>query len=245
MRIDATVIIPYRKPEGDRLDAHVFYRARALQAVLDWWETCGFGFEVKIVSSWTDRSKSWSKAESIIAGLRAVTTEYVIMSDGDVILSRNELEGHLRTLARGAAWVVPQARVRRLTQAGTDALYERSDFGIDTLLAMEAYAPHRAMPGGGLLMARAGTLRAVPPDPRFRGWGQEDEAWARALSTLVGAPHRGIATLHHLWHPPAARVGRSVGSPASKALYARYVAAWRQPAKMRELLAEFKGEHGL
>jgi hypothetical protein len=80
----------------------------------------------------------------------------------------------------------------------------------------------------------------VPLDPRFKGWGQEDESWALALGTLLGRSKRGLADLWHLWHDPAPRQSRDVGSQASMNLHRRYVTANRQPPRMAALVAEAK-----
>jgi hypothetical protein len=83
-----------------------------------------------------------------------------------------------------------------------------------------------------------GAYDLAPIDPRFVGWGQEDESWALALGCLAGPSWRGTAELWHLWHEPQVRQSRSVGSAASLALHQRYVRARRDPRRMAALVAE-------
>lgn len=238
MLADVTLIMPYGLVRHDHLgDLDTEYRSAARAYVRKRW----LRLVPTILEPSAEWRGEWSKSASVIAGLRQATTEFVIMADADVLIEPHLIEGALRMLRRGTPWVIPQSHVRRLTQAGTDAVYAG-------LLAPElapAARPHRAKAGGGLLLAKRATLLRVPPDPRFVGWGQEDEAWARALTTLVGVPFRGQATLQHLWHPPAARISRETGSRASKALYDRYIGAWRNRVAMTALLAEFRGECSL
>lgn len=242
---DVTVVVPFsthRADERGELDHH--YRDTAwlyCRAAL-WEPWLGRDRIVECSASWRGR---WSKGASILAGLEQVATKYVIMADADVLVERHAIEGSLRVLDRGAPWVIPHQFVRRLTQAGADQVYRT--VGLDPFVAVahaEAIEPHRGMAGGGMLLALVSTLRRVPPDPRFAGWGQEDEAWARALTTLAGAPVRGQAMMQHLWHPPAQRVSRHTGSRESAELYDRYCAAHRDRTAMAALLDEFKGEAG-
>lgn len=237
---DVTLIMPYGLVRHDDLaEVDRTYRAAAREYVLRRW--LKLIPRERIVEPSLDWRGQWSKAASIIAGLREAETPYVIMADADVLIEAHLVEGALRTIKRGAPWVVPQSTVRRLTQGGTDAVYA----GLTQPAMAPALAPHRAKAGGGLLLAKRATLLRVPPDPRFVGWGQEDESWSRALVTLAGPPVRGSAMLQHLWHPPAVRISRAIGSRASKALYDRYIGAFRDRAAMTALLAEFKGECGL
>jgi len=62
----------------------------------------------------------------------------------------------------------------------------------------------------------------VPIDPRFVGWGQEDQAWHLALRRIAGMGVRGRADLWHLWHPPQPRLSRQTGSETSAELLHRY-----------------------
>jgi hypothetical protein len=103
-----------------------------------------------------------------------------------------------------------------------------------------AKRPYRGIAGGGIVVLPAATLAAVPPDPRFVGWGAEDPAWRDALRCLVGMEWRRTrAPLFHLWHPPALdEYGDHRASPENGALAARYKAARTDPGAMRELMAE-------
>lgn len=90
-----------------------------------------------------------------------------------------------------------------------------------------------------MLVARREALEACPPDPRFRGWGGEDEALGLALRSLHGPEHRGSSDLLHLWHPPAPRPSRQEGNAENMALVMRY----RQASKLRPQMAALVAEH--
>jgi hypothetical protein len=78
----------------------------------------------------------------------------------------------------------------------------------------------------------------VPMDPRFVGWGQEDEAWGAALAAVLGNGWRGTTPLYHLWHPPQPRQNRAIGSQESRHLRGRYFKARRFPNEMDTLLTD-------
>ena len=92
--------------------------------------------------------------------------------------------------------------------------------------------------GGGLMVLPRELWEICPADPRFIGWGQEDEAWGYALIGTAGRPTRGEGVLWHLWHPPQPRRNRGIGSPESLELARRYMLAARHPDQLATLLTE-------
>lgn len=144
--------------------------------------------------------------------------------------------------ATEAGWAVPHARVHRLSQQSTERVLGGEEWtpGAMPLSTDNSHdrRPHRASPTGLIVAMRSDILDAVPPDRRFVGWGQEDEAWRLALETLVGPAWRGTAQAMHLWHPPQSRQSRTSGNTAGVKLKRRYQRAARDPAAMLELIEE-------
>ena len=144
-------------------------------------------------------------------------------------------------------WAIPHLLVHRLSQASTETLltegawFDWHDLALSTDNRQDS-RPYRGHETGTLVVVRREVLADVPPDRRFVGWGHEDDAWAVALRTLVGAPWRGGDDLVHCWHPAQPRQSRTVGNPASLALYRRYRAARGRRAAMRALLDEIGSE---
>ena len=112
--------------------------------------------------------------------------------------------------------------------------------GADPAAALGGLArkPYLGVEGGGLTVLSRAAYATAPLDPRFAGWGQEDESWGEALRCLLGKRWRGTADLWHLWHPPPARLNSHVGSAEGRALHVRYQVAARNRAAMRRLIAE-------
>ena len=55
--------------------------------------------------------------------------------------------------------------------------------------------------GGAVMVTKGAFSRVGGYDERFQGWGEEDRAFALALSTLVSPENRTGAPILHLWHP--------------------------------------------
>lgn len=69
-------------------------------------------------------------------------------------------------------------------------------------------------------------------DPRFRGWGREDDAFKHAVETLVGHTWRISGRCYHLNHP------RELVKPRdNEAMLRQYVKAAGHRHQMRELVA--------
>jgi hypothetical protein len=213
------------------------HRERAWQFVRERYASAHPGWEVREARA---PAEEWCKARAINPAVEATSAEIVIQADCDVWT--DGLDAAVDAVRDGAPWAIPHIFVHRLDEAGTAAVLEGADWRRQPLACPEG-RPYRGIAGGGVLVALRETLRAVPLDPRFVFWGQEDESHAMALSTLYGEPWRGSADLLHLWHPPQDRYTRRRGSTEGWALRGRYSAAREDPAAMAALIEEGHGAH--
>lgn len=179
----------------------------------------------------------WCKAQAVEEALQGVTAETLIVADADVWC--DHLAPAVQAVLDGAPWAVPHWHLYRFDPDRTaDALA-----GVDVFdpndrdrLSENRYRGHA---GGGIVVLPTATYRQIPLDPRFEGWGGEDDAWALALRTLAGKPWRTlVAPLWHLWHPPQERVTRRHGNDANVELLQQYRNARHQPGVMRRLVEE-------
>lgn len=216
-----TVLIPWRPgcPHRDRNLHHILnlYQHNG-------WHTC----------LTTHLTGPWSKGSAVAAA--GPLDGLVVIADADVWC--HELADAVAAVGAGAPWAIPHHNVLRWDEPSTADLISGRP---PTHLEQKAY---RGIAGGGLVVLPADTLRAVPLDPRFEGWGGEDGAWGTALATLTGKPWRGTADLHHLWHPPQPRRTRR-GDPHSRRgsienenLRRRYQRAAYNPPHMRKIIKE-------
>lgn len=217
-----TVVIPWR--------AGCPHREAALSWVVARWRKAGYEPVIGRAPS-----GEWRKAAAVAAALPAAGSGVLVVADADVWT--DGIGAAIEAVAAGESWAVPHGKVHRLTRAATSATLAGDPLG--GLLEQPAY---RGVEGGGIVVLDRGLYAEVPLDPRFQGWGQEDEAWAVALRAVAGLPWRGDTPLWHLWHPPQPRMSRRWGSRMGMALYRRYRHAARRPDTIRALLAETGGD---
>lgn len=213
------VIVPYR--------AGCEHRERALAYV-----TSRYEHPVTIAHA---PAGPWSKGATVNPAVRASRADILVIADADVWTTGTDAA--VDAIAAGASWALPHGSVRRLSQPATQLVLDGHPLTDQLELAERAY---RGIHAGGILVARRSTLLQIPLDPRFNGWGGEDQAWGYALYTLLGGAWEGHPPLWHLWHPPQERLNRRVGSVASDQLRRRYLKARRDPAVMHALLAEHR-----
>jgi len=211
------VIIPWR--------AGCPYRQLNLDWVVHGLESHGFN----VVIGELEPERPWSKSLAVQAGLRKSTADVVVISDGDVWSGFVEQAVDMLT---EVPYAVPFRDVRRLSPEATGHALTTGDLG--GKLQQQAY---RGVDGGGLIAITRENYDRVPLDPRFVGWGQEDESWGMALLALLGKGWRGSESLFHLWHPPQQRQNRAVGSEASRSLRNQYLRARRDIPMMEGLIA--------
>jgi hypothetical protein len=227
------VAIPWRDTDEHR------------RAALAWITACWRRLGIEPVLGTTDTNK-WCKAEAIRRAIADRPSRILIIADADCW--SDDIPEAINRVCNGAPWVIPHHKVHRLTpEATTDVLAGRQphegmpldrSFGPD--IPGIAYV---GVAGGGIVVCSRDVYDQCPLDPRFVGWGQEDEAWGLALRCLYGPPVRLSAPLWHLWHPPQPRLNRGTGSEAGMALYRRYSKAKRRPDEMRALIEEGRHAH--
>lgn len=178
----------------------------------------------------------FSRAAAILDAARKSSGDVIVVADADVWCDPADSVPD----AVESGWSIPHMLIHRLSeQASIEYMggYPLAGLQLDQSNKQDR-RPYRGHETGTLVAVRRDVLFDVPPDRRFVGWGQEDDAWALALRTLVGPPARRRDDLVHLWHPPQERLSRKVGSADGLALFRRYQFANRHPERMRALLEE-------
>jgi hypothetical protein len=219
------------------------YRQADLAYVLKWWRDHHPTWPVTVG---THHDGPWRKGLAVHNAGPYEDDSVIIVADADVIPSMI-IEAVSVVLRRGG-WAMPHKTVYRLTHSATAALVTGNPLPDPNahrrLLQPQLQRVHPGYAGGGITVVHGRVLQDVPIDPRFAGWGQEDQSWGFALSRMAGSPWRGQSILWHLWHPPQDRMptpagatDRGIGSPMSAALYGRSRSA-TTPDTMRALVQE-------
>ena len=222
-RPEVSVLVPARL-DRERRDLWDFLRPR--------WENLGY----ELVEGTCEGA--WCKARAVADALSRASGDILVVADADVWT--DGIPAAVAKVKAGAAWAIPHYLVRRLTKPATLEVLTTGAWPVRRTTTTYAQPPYPGRPGGGIVVLSRAAYERVPMDPRFRGWGQEDESWALALGTLLGKSWRGLADLWHLYHTPAPRQSRTIGSQASMNLHRRYTTAHRQPKRMAALVAEFR-----
>lgn len=185
----------------------------------------------------TAPGEPWVKANAVKAALEAIKPgddDVLAIVDADVWTQK--LGEAIDAVRRGMKWARPHDRVIRLNQWATDSILSGEN-------QVTGFGPtghdepmYNAMRGGGITVLRAGDYQKVPLDPRFVGWGHEDEAWGIALTSMYGEPFEVHEVLWHLWHPPQDRQDRYTGSDASVLVARRYAMARGDAEMMRMVI---------
>ena len=176
----------------------------------------------------------WRKAVGLQRAIETAEADVLVVADADVWC--DEVANVVDLVATGQVpWGIPHLEVARLDAAATLRVIHS---GLDPATVTFAEKPYRGRIGGGMAVIPRDLWDACPMDPRFVGWGQEDESWGHALLGVAGRPARGRAPLWHLWHPPQPRRDRGIGSAENLDLCRRYLVAGRHPDQLAELLAE-------
>lgn len=218
------VLVPWRTNDPARVEIWSW--------VLKRWQLRYPTFEV---ITGTPAEGPWSKGAAVADALRQTKAGTLIVADADVWC--DGVQAAVMAVEQNRAkWAMPHKVVKRLSQESTKAVLSGR-----TVLdrSTDLIENHTARRGGGLVVLSREVLEGVPMDPGFTGWGQEDESWAIALQTLAGPVWQGEIPLFHLWHPPAERQTRAIGSAESLARYRRYQEAAGNQEQMRNIISEF------
>ena len=186
----------------------------------------------------------FNRSEAILEGASRASGDVLVVADADVWCDATV--DAVAQVQDGKAWAVPHRRIYRLSKESTTrVLFGAPWHGLPLSEDnRQDRRPYIGNAGGTLLVLSRAALEKAPPDPRFMGWGQEDEAWGCALRTLVGPVRRGVADLVHLWHPAQPRLDRRKGNPENVQLWQRYRRAEGSRPRMAALVDEGRVAHG-
>lgn len=198
-----SVLVPYTPDCPERVAAWSWVASRYAKHHPDW----------EIVTGSCEGP--WVKALAVDDAAQKATGDIFVIADADVWCDGTSQV--VDAVRRGARWGAPHDKVHRLTPEATADVLAGATPGGPT-----EDKPYRGRLGGGVVVLTRHLWETAPMDPRFVGWGQEDDAFALALRRVAGDGCRLGHDLWHLWHPPQPRMVHGVGSPEGLALYRRY-----------------------
>lgn len=183
----------------------------------------------------------WSKGAALADAAARADGDLIVMHDADLYVEVEQLERAVAAVAAGAPWAVPHMKVYRLAEKSSQKILDREPRPIDVPRTRREVTRYHytGVAGGGIAVLPRATWDRVPVDPRFVGWGGEDEAWGIALDALAGRHTRGRGHLIHLYHPQQ-ETHRDLGAvlPETDRLATRYKAAKGDPVAVAAILEE-------
>ena len=183
-----SVVIPWR-------DGGCEYRRRNVAEAQRHLE--GLGWQVILADS---DHEDFNRAAARNRGVERATGEVIVIHDADMLIPHNLLTQAAKRALSTGKMQHPYHKVRYLTEAGTRAALEGRPVTRRDYLHDSAGAP-----GGCAILPRKSWQ---PYDERFTGWGHEDIEWATRIRKAIGQQW-GTETVHHMWHPPAAKDERT------------------------------------
>lgn len=223
--MNCSLIVPWKYTYG---------RERIWRYLWPAWEA--EGFEV-VLASLSD-FEPWCKGKAWAQGLQKASCEYVCLMDADCWVPA--LSDAVGLLSEGHRWVQGQDVVLRFDAATTLRLLG-GEIAIEDAARLDHVweeVARKSSAGVGTILRRA-DAEEIPLDPRFIGWGYEDNAWWEALTTMWGQPGRLPSSIcYHLHHEPQPDKDRV---PSSKQpnwlLWREYVRANGRPQRMEAVVA--------
>lgn len=222
------VLIPWAGVCPHRTAALEYVRAWYAEHFPDW----------QICIGHAEAGPQWCKAQAVADAARQTSADVLVVADADCFAPR--VGDAVKAVRDSRAWAMPHYVVHRLSPSATKDVIENGTNPATFPRSLRHYAqmPYTGYAGGGITVLKRSVYMDCPLDPRFVGWGQEDESWAIALKALHGAPWRPQpGPLWHLWHPPQRRSSRAVGSPLSQNLRTAYRDAARKGTMDQQLAA--------
>lgn len=232
-----SILVPFRPEKGD-VD-----RAKAWKWVERWWRDNVP--DVEIVIGTDSGEEPFSKTEAVNNAYFKSTGDVFVVADADSFMEPEPLANAIRVARQSGRLVVPWRQVLRLSKDDTKAQMRRRKNVIERTneLFDRCYQTPTPETAGTLFVIRRDAFERVQGmDPRFRGWGHEDVAFARACHTILGPTMYGPDDAISLYHPrpegPTGRVWDHDDGNRNLPLAQAYVLAYEHPWKMQQLVDE-------
>jgi hypothetical protein len=190
---ELSIVLPYRFKDArrERIFSWILKRYNSLFP------------EAEIIVSDSDEDKPFSRSQARNYGVDSVGSKYMLMADADTMPFRPFIEAALTSLYKGSSWVLPYGvkGYFNLRHPYSDAVLAQSP---DVFITPDKFEwIHQLESWAGQIVMRTESFYEVNGyDERFKGWGYEDNAFQKAMDTIVGPVERIEAGwTAHLWHP--------------------------------------------
>lgn len=189
-----SVAVPWRPDDGGPRDRIWSWISRRWEALFP---------EAEIVSA-DSGDEPFSRGKSLNFAVLDCTEDLIVIADADTVPDPVWVRRGLALVRAGAPWVIcyDEGRYYNATAEWTAKILSR---GPGCLVAepAEGRYEHKITAWSGMLVVRRDQFR--PFDPRFVGWGYEDNAFMTVMDREIGPHQRVPGYVVHLWHPEGPR----------------------------------------
>lgn len=200
--------------------------------------------EIEVVEASDDGEDPFHKTVALNDAARRASGDVFMVLDADTWVYSERVRLAMLRVEETEHWVRPYHSKVKLLSRDTEQILEQPDWDgqVDGITEFEARTTY--WPAPPFLIPRRMWEAVGGHDERFRGWGQEDEAFALTVRALYGPPWviRGPAV--HLYHPRIGKSGKDLwpGQTGTNVeLAEEYRVAGRKAATMKSFL---ESRHG-
>jgi predicted glycosyltransferase involved in capsule biosynthesis len=234
-----SLLIPFRNLE-QRLDQFVWLEQR--------WRSLGDDFE--IIVSEDDGVDPFSRSVAVNNAYKRSTADILAVVDADLWLDPQIFLDAVKFITNNPkSWVRPCTDVYRIKKEITAEIIKQSPNDEFPNITEEHCHRISVATGGVCIFSRKQFETVGGMDPRFRGWGGEDNAWNIIMDRTFTDAQRWNKNLYHLWHP---RNRDDQGKPAypgqkttNEHLLQEYKTASKNPVSLESLIKDNKKRTGI
>ena len=227
-----SIILAYR-PDGGIRDRHLKWTVDHYKAMFP---------DAEIIVEKDESGTGWdtfNKSACINRGVRRSHGRFLLITDIDIILIKNKVLSCLERLGKHSI-AFPFDEIVFLTQDLTESVLKTKKsqrFPRVNSAGCKVKSKKGTQPGGIYVISRKDYDQVGGHDERFVGWGSEDSAFIKTVTTMIDKPPLRLSGVaFHLWHPVDPDRARKRDTSEKSTIIAEYFEANGDKVKMSEIL---------
>lgn len=229
-----SIVLAYR-PDGGIRDRHLKWTVEHYKAMFP---------DAEIIVEKDESGLGWdtfNKSACINRGVRRSHGRFLLIADIDIVLIKNKVLSCVEQLDKHSI-AFPFHEIVFLNLESTElVLKTKKSQRLPRVNSAGCKVKSRTgtQPGGIYVISRKDYDRVGGHDERFVGWGSEDSAFIKTVTTMIDKPPLRLSGVaFHLWHPVDSDRARKRDTSEKRTIIAEYFEANGDKVKMSEILKE-------